>query len=182
MGISLTKLLGRYFNKAEWTIQECESVSPAIKGVCEKSAKKITEIKNKKTGIKVSAEVFEDDDDIEVRLYSLCGYAENEDELNAVNESGIASHYTSLGGCNLDDWIRVLMMRNHRREQTDKILAILNSKSSEQIPLSVDVDLKKGEIIYYGEDYSHSHAIREKDGKWGLLVFIDGEADIVFLE
>ena len=74
MGISLTKLLRRYFNKAEWTIQESESVFPAIKGVCEeKRVTKITEIKNKKTGIKVSAEVFEDDDDIEVGLYSLCG-------------------------------------------------------------------------------------------------------------
>lgn len=174
MSISLTKLLAHYFNKEEWIIQESERVAPAIKGVCDRTVTKITEIKNKKTGIKVSAEVFEDDD-IEVRLYSLCGYAENEDELN-VNESGIASHCVTLGGCNLDDWIRVLMMRNHRREQTDKILAILNGQSSEQIPLSVDVDLKKGGI-YYGE---YSHAIREKDGKWGLLVFLDGEADIVF--
>lgn len=176
MDISLTKLLAHYFNKEEWIIQESESVFPAIKGVCDRTVTKITEIKNKKTGIKVLAEVFEDDNDIKVGLYSLCGYAENEDELNAVNENGIVSHCVTLGGCNLDGWIKVLMMRNHRREQTDKILSVLNGQSG-QIPLSVDVDLKKGGI-YYGEDCHH--AIREKDGKWGLVMFTDGEADIVF--
>lgn len=164
MDISLTKLLARYFDKKEWTIQESET--------------KITEIKNKKTGIKVSAEVFEDDNDIEVGLYSICGYAENEDEFNSSNANGIVSHCVALGSRNLDDWIRILMMRNHRREQTDKILTILNGESSEEIPLSVSVNisLEKGEINY-GDC---SHAIRQKGGKWGLLVFIDGEADVAF--
>ena len=170
MDINLISIIKYYFGD-KWSAEKVENnKSPqtvlAIKGRGKTDAE----------GIVVNVELHNyDEGDAVVYFGTRCGYPESREEMDNCNEEGITYLCKELGRCDLLAWETELVKRHWRYKSTSKILASLNNENQDELPLYVDIDGDKGRVWYLG---GHEHILRKKNNKWGVLVVVDGIAEV----